>query len=150
LLPTLSVASNGRVDVVLIDQRNDASGLFAEAYLASSMDHGRTFHDIRLSSAAFDTRVGPSFGGNLPPDLGSHLSVVSESSVVQAAWADSRLGNENTGRQDIVAARISIGSSGSRLPLLIVAAVLLVAAAGCLVLFIRGSGANDSEYQFSS
>ncbi|MDQ6615232.1 MAG: glycoside hydrolase [Actinomycetota bacterium] len=138
-LPTLSVAPNGRVDVVMIDQRNDPSGLFAEAYLATSTDGARSFHDVRLSSATFDTRVGPSFGGNLPPDIGSHLSVVSQRAGVQAAWADSRLGTETTARQDIVTAHVSVPGTGlgSRKWLLVAAGVLLLGAAAVLLVSRR-------------
>src|SRR5579884_1748445 len=113
-LPTVSVAPNGRVDVVMIDQRNDHTGLFAEIFLASSTDHGQSFHNVLVSSAAFNTQIGPSFGGGLPPDLGAHLGVASENSGVLAAWADSRLGTDTTGRQDIVAAKIEMTKAGSR------------------------------------
>ncbi|HEX3540901.1 MAG TPA: sialidase family protein [Acidimicrobiales bacterium] len=148
LLPTMSVAPSGRVDLVLIDERNDPSGNFADAYLASSTDQARSFHDLKLSTAAFDTRVGPTFGGGLPPDLGSHLAIASQPDFVQAAWADSRLGNENTGRQDIVTARIHMTSSSGRTPLLIGgAAVAAVAAAGLLAWRRRLGriGANAQE-----
>ncbi len=112
-LPAMSIAANGRIDLLFIDQRGDPSGTFAEVYLASSRDGARSFHDIRLSTAPFDTRVGPSFGGGLPPDIGSHLGVVSLPSTIQATWADSRLGNETTGRQDIITARVLVAGSGS-------------------------------------
>jgi hypothetical protein len=123
----MSVAPNGRVDVVMIDQRGDRSGILAEAYLASSTDAGGSFHDVRLSSAPFDTRVGPTFGGNLPPDLGSHLSVVSDGNGVRASWADSRLGTDATGRQDIVMATVDVAAPGpARRPWALAAAALAV------------------------
>jgi hypothetical protein len=144
MLPALSVSPGGRVDVVLIDQRNDPSGNYAEAYLASSTNGGRTFHDIRLSSAAFDTRVGPTFGGNLPPDLGSHLSLSSQQAAVQASWADSRLGTVDTGRQDIVTARVEIGSPPAHRSVLLGAAIVVLAAAGGLMLLLaRRRRADD-------
>jgi hypothetical protein len=145
-LPTLSVAPNGRVDVVLIDQRNDPSGIFAEVYLASSNDSGHSFHVVRLSSATFDTRVGPSFGGNLPPDIGAHLSVSSQAKTVHAAWADSRLGNETTGRQDIVTSRIALsGALAARNWLLAAAVILLLVSAGVLLWGRRRPRQNMSE-----
>ena len=147
-LPTLSVAPNGRVDVVLLDRRNDKAGNFAEAYLATSNNGGKSFHDIRLSTATFDTRVGPSFGGNLPPDLGSHLSVVSQSSLVRVAWADSRLGNETTGRQDILTATITMagGGLGARTWLLVGAGVLVAVAVVALVVGRRPKVENVPEW----
>lgn len=135
-LPALSVAPNGRVDVVLLDRRNDKEGQFAEAFLASSNNDGKTFHDLRLSSSSFDTRIGPSFGGNLAPDLGSHLSVFSQTKLVHVAWSDSRLGTETTGRQDILTARVSIPGSGlgERKWLLLAAGALVVVAVVALVI----------------
>jgi hypothetical protein len=147
-LPTLSVAANGRVDVVLLDRRDDPTGRFAEVFLATSTDGAKTFHDRKLSSSAFDTTVGPSFGGNLPPDLGSHLSVASQATGVQVAWADSRLGNETTGRQDILSARVVLppGGLGARKWLLAGAAALLVGAVGVLVAGRRTRGQNMSVW----
>lgn len=143
-LPTLSIAPNGRVDVVMLDQRNDHTGLFAEAYLATSTNDGKSFRNVALSSAAFDTQIGPSFGGGLPPDLGSHLGIASESSSVLAVWADSRLGTETTGRQDIVATRATLPGRGlgGRSWLLVPAAVLVAAAVLILVLGRRRSSSD--------
>jgi hypothetical protein len=145
-LPTLSVAPNGRVDVVMIDRRNDKSGQFAEAYLASSTNGGHTFHDVRLSTSTFDTKVGPTFGGNLPPDLGAHLSVASQATAVTVAWSDSRLGNETTGRQDILMARVSMPATGlGGRTWLVVAAGALVVMAVVVLLLGRRSERNETH-----
>lgn len=141
-LPTVSVAPDGRVDVVMVDQRNDHTGLFAEIYLASSTNRGQSFQNVLVSSAAFNTQIGPSFGGGLPADLGAHLGVASESGSVVAAWADSRLGTDTTGRQDIVAARVEMTKAGSGRTLLLVAAGLLLVAAA-VVLVVRRRPRED-------
>ena len=140
-LPTLGVAPDGRVDVVMIDQRNDRTGLFADIYLASSTNQGRSFHDVLMSSSAFNTQIGPSFGGGLAPDLGAHLGVASTDGGVLAAWADSRLGTDTTGRQDIVAVQVTIDDAGpERTWFLVAAGVLLVAA--IVVLLVRRKPGN--------
>jgi hypothetical protein len=111
-LPAVSVAPDGRVDVAFLDRRNDPLDIYAEAYLAYSYDNGQTFTNVAVSSVAFDTNVGPSFGGDLPTDLGGHLGLVSGDAGVRVAWADSRLGTSATGRQDIFTALVTIPGSG--------------------------------------
>ncbi len=126
-LPAVAVAPNGRVDVAFLDRRNDPLNVDAQAFLAYSYDQGRTFANLVLSSEPFDTRIGPNFGGNLPPDLGEHLGLVSSDSGAHLAWADSRLGTAATGRQDIFAVSLAIPPSvdSGRLALEIGAAVAL-------------------------
>lgn len=107
-LPVVSVAPDGRVDVAFLDRRNDPLNVDAQAYLAYSYDQGRTFVNVELSSEPFNTSIGPSFGGNLPTDLGEHLGLVSYTSGARIAWADSRFGTAATGRQDIFSVALSI------------------------------------------
>ncbi|MGH9070092.1 MAG: sialidase family protein, partial [Acidimicrobiales bacterium] len=107
-LPEVAVAPDGRVDVAFLDRRNDPLNVDAEAYLAYSYDQGRNFANLKVSSEPFDTSIGPSFGGNLPADLGEHLGLASYNSGARIAWADSRLGTPATGRQDIFTAAASI------------------------------------------
>lgn len=143
-LPAVSVAPDGRVDVAMLDRRNDKAGQYAEAFLATSTNGGKSFHDVKLSSSNFDTRIGPSFGGNLAPDLGSHISVFSQTNQVHVAWSDSRLGTETTGRQDILTARVSVPGSGlgQRKWLLVAAGVLVV---GAVVALVVGRRRADSD-----
>jgi hypothetical protein len=127
-LPAVSVAPAGRVDVVYINQPGGSPGLFTEVRLATSSDEGRTFQDIRLSSESFDSRIGPTFGGGLPPDLGSHLGIAGDNNTVYTAWGDTRLGTETTGREDIVAASVRGVGSGvtARWPFFASAALVAV------------------------
>lgn len=106
-LPAVSASGTGRVDVVFLDRRRDPANVMTDAYLASSADGGRSFHNRRLSSTAFDSRVGPGNATYPGTDLGSRLGVSSDSGTVLAAWTDTRYGTQDTGRQDIITARVS-------------------------------------------
>jgi hypothetical protein len=111
-LPAVSVAPAGRVDVVYVNEPGGSPGLFTDVHLATSSDEGKSFRDIRLSSESFDSRIGPTFGGGRPPDLGSHLGVAEDNNTIYIAWGDTRLGTETTGREDIVAASVRGAGSG--------------------------------------
>ncbi|MHB1535609.1 MAG: sialidase family protein, partial [Acidimicrobiales bacterium] len=137
-LPSVAIAPNGHVDVAFLEEHADH---FTDVYLATSTDQGASFNVIRMSSASFDGRVGPTFGGGLPADLGSHLGLISGDSTVHVAWADTRLGTSATGREDIVtAAATTLGTTLARTELGVaaVAALLaLLALAGAVVLRVR-------------
>src|SRR3989440_1365137 len=135
-LPAVSVAPAGRVDVVYLNQPGASPGLFTDVHLATSFDRGKTFRHVRLSSESFDSRIGPTFGGGLPPDLGSHLGVAGDSNTVYGAWGDTRLGTETTGREDIVAASVGGVGSGVTARWWFIAAAALAAVG--LVLLVRG------------
>ncbi len=113
-LPVAAVAPGGRIDVVFLDRRRDPRDVRADAFLATSSDGASRFANIRLSSAAFDTGVGPKVAPHLPVDLGSRLGLVSGDSGGVAVWTDTRQGREATGRQDIVAAEIEFRRSAAR------------------------------------
>jgi hypothetical protein len=134
-MPAVSVAPSGRVAVVYLNQPGATPGLFTDVHLATSFDEGKTFRDVRLSSESFDSRIGPTFGGGLLPDLGSHLGVAGDGDTLYAAWGDSRLGTETTGREDIVATSVAGVGSGVTARWWFVAAAALAAVG--LVLAVR-------------
>jgi hypothetical protein len=132
-LPRISVAPDGRVDVLYLDRRNDPKNVMTDAYLASSTDRGRTFTSVRVSSQSFDSRVGPDIDPKFPVDFGSRIGVTSTDKTVVAAWTDSRLGSDDTGRQDIAAAAATFASeSPDRSRLLAVVGLLAVSLLGLL------------------
>lgn len=133
-LPRVSTAPDGRVDVVfLAGQDNSGDGL-ADAYLATSSDHATSFVTVRLSSSSFDTRIGPVTGpAYLAPDLGSKLGIESADDGVVAAWVDTRLGSQDTGRQDIETARVDITATGVPAPWLAGLALLFALVVGAAV-----------------
>jgi hypothetical protein len=108
-LPRVAVSPGGRVDVIFYDRRRDPGNTKTDAMLATSYDGGRSFVNTRVSSTSFDSRVGPTSAAHFPVDFGTRLGVVSYDDSTLAAWTDTRFGSEDTGRQDIVAARIEHG-----------------------------------------
>ncbi|GAC1337699.1 MAG: hypothetical protein NVSMB29_02430 [Candidatus Dormibacteria bacterium] len=141
-LPKVSVAPNGRVDVLfLAGHRNTGDGL-VDAYLATADDPGASFQTVRVSTSSFSSRIGPLTGPTyLAPDLGSKVGADGTRSEVVVAWVDTRLGNENTGRQDIFVARVGLPRAGpSRLQLAVAGLLLFVAAALLVPVFRRMRG----------
>ena len=107
-MPRASVAPGGRVAVLFLDRRRDPSNVLTDAYLGLSEDGGATFDNVRVSSDSFDSRVGFTANSKLEADLGSRVGVTSGDHEILAAWTDTRLGTEDTARQDIAAAKITI------------------------------------------
>ncbi|MDQ6846701.1 MAG: glycoside hydrolase [Candidatus Dormibacteraeota bacterium] len=141
-LPKVSVAPNGRVDIVyLAGHRNHSDGLVG-AHLASSADEATTFRTTPVSSTSFDSRIGPLAGPPyLPPDLGAQLGLASSDSGAVASWVDTRLGTAGNGRQDIFSAAVSISGTGlstTRWAAIIV--LLALAAVQALLAVVAGAG----------
>jgi hypothetical protein len=109
-MPTMSVAPNGRIDVVWYDYRNDATfkegdtrNGFQDVYYASSTDGGRSWSKNRpLNDRAIDRRFGPRRTGGIYGPLG----LVSTDDVAFVAWDDTRNGNDQNGSQDIYFTRV--------------------------------------------
>lgn len=108
LLPSISVAPGGRVDVAFLDRSADSDQLFTGASLATSFDRGRTWHTVVMSDRLFDPRVGPPSEEPEAADLGSRIGLFSRSSGALAVWPDSRRGTPDTGRQDVYFAPVRI------------------------------------------
>lgn len=132
-LPQLSVAPNGRVDVLYLAGHRDIGDGLINAYLASSNNNAGSFVITHLSTQPFDSRIGPVTGpAYLAPDLGSRLGLSSSDDTTLAAWTDTKLGTLDTGRQDIVAASMDI--SGTAFPgVQLVLAVVLLGVAAALI-----------------
>lgn len=140
-LPAVDVAPNGRLDIAFLAMR---SAPFADLFLATSSNRGGTFEVTRLSSASFDSQVGPNFGQGLPADLSSHLGLVSRDDGLEAAWADSRLGTTTTGRQDIVTAHVTVSASSALARPETVAGI--VAAAAALALLVAAGRGRRGHF----
>ncbi|HSH58116.1 MAG TPA: exo-alpha-sialidase [Acidimicrobiales bacterium] len=145
-LPRLAVAPGGRVDVLFLDRRRDRANVMTDATLASSHDRGRSFSNARASSEAFSSRVGPSAAEEFGVDFGSRLGLTSSDGAALAAWTDSRLGSEDTGRQDIMAAAVNVPEPAGGLARGPVIAGLLVLS----VLALTGSYVRGRSSQASS
>ena len=107
-LPKLSVAPDGRLDLVYYDRRADRQNVLNEVSLQSSSDHGETFTPaLRLSSSNFDARIG--FGAKEGlPDLGSRLALISDDEAALAMWTDTRGGTPATQKQNLFQAIVAV------------------------------------------
>lgn len=100
-LPELSVAPDGRLDVIYYDRRADRSNVMNEVSFQYSLDQGQKFSErIRLSDRGFDSRIG--FGSDRGlPDLGSRLGLLSTEDRAVGVWTDTRAGTRRTSKQDL-------------------------------------------------
>ena len=100
-LPGLAVGPDGRVDVTYYDRRSDKTDVLNEVSFQSSSDDGRTFGQrIQLSDKAFSSRIGFGLERDMA-DLGSRMGLIADESRTLAAWADTRAGSVQSGKQDI-------------------------------------------------
>jgi hypothetical protein len=113
VLPAVSVAADGRVDVVFLGQVQGRPGqLRDDVWYAYSADRGAHFsRPVRLTRASFDGRVGPTDPRDVGVvDEGTTLAVMSLPSGILAAWPDSRKGSPVSRRQDVYFARAALRS----------------------------------------
>lgn len=146
--PRMTVAPNGRIDLVWYDYRNEPKdtpdndlefylGAVNDAYYAFSDDGGKTFSpNVRATAASVDRKFGTyntQFFVEVPAAVGS------SNKGVFVAWSDTRLANLDTQAQDIFGARIVVsGDDGgiSGRTWLIVAEVVLIAAGLVLLVLV--------------
>ena len=100
-LPELSVAPDGRLDVLYYDRRNDRTNVLNEVSLQSSFDEGKTFTPrVKLSDRSVSSRIGFGVERGLP-ELGSRLGLLSTDRRAYGVWTDTRNGSVRTAKQDI-------------------------------------------------
>ena len=100
-LPEVSVAPNGRVDVVYYDRRADRTNVLNEVSLQASFDDGKSFTPrVRVSDRPFSSRIGFGVERNLA-DIGSRLGLLSTNDLAYAVWTDTRNGSVRTAKQDL-------------------------------------------------
>ncbi len=119
-LPRLSVAPNGRLDVIFYDRRNNVENRGNDVYYTFSNDRGATFAPNRkLTALDSDSMVGPKYA--VPSamgmvDFGSRLGLVSTNARVLAAWTDTRFTARGNPAQDIFGTEIDFGAGSSGVP----------------------------------
>jgi hypothetical protein len=89
---TMSVAPNGRIDVIWLDNRDDPSGLDSSAlYYSYSTNQGTTWSVNEKLSASFDPHVG------YPQQdkMGDYFDMVSDNSGAHLSWANTLNGEED-------------------------------------------------------
>lgn len=111
-LPAISVAPNGRIDIVYYDHAyyNRGRGFGYDSVLwTHSSDGGRRFsRPVTLTTRRSDTGIGQATPFGSVPSFGNFLGLASTSSAVMAAWTDTRRGHAGTRKQDIFFDRVSI------------------------------------------
>ena len=134
-LPAVSVAADGRVDVLFYDRGREPEDVLAEVVLASSWDGGNSFVTSTVSDRSFDARIGFGSAQNIPV-IASQMAVVSEPERALVFWTDTRKGTIDTGRQDIALASVEARPPGRRRVALLALGTVLVA--GGAVLAVGG------------
>ncbi len=95
---TMSVAPNGRIDVIWLDTRNDPGGYDSELFYSYSLDTGITWSPNARLSDSFDPHVG----WPQQDKMGDYFDMVSDETGAHIAWA----GTFN-GEQDVYYGHIS-------------------------------------------
>ena len=133
--PDISIAPNGRIDVVWYDYRNGVNNS-DDVYYTYSTDGGATFaNNIRVTDQTINRSVGPNtnFDIRIPP------GVASANAYAAIGWTDTRLATEATQTVDvfgnIVQFKPITTSSSTALKYLAAGAAGLVIA-GAIVLLI--------------
>lgn len=100
-LPAVSAGPNGRIDVAYYDRRTDPDDVENTVSFQYSVNGGRSFSpSVLASDVAFDSRIGFGAGRGMP-DLGSRLALLSDADEALLAWADTRNGILESGKQDV-------------------------------------------------
>lgn len=95
---TLSVAPNGRIDVIWLDTRDDPGTYLSSLYYAFSEDNGQSWSQNERLSPAFDPHVG----WPQQNKMGDYFDMISDDYGASIAWA----GTFN-GEEDVYYGRIS-------------------------------------------
>jgi hypothetical protein len=145
-LPELSVAPNGRLDVLYYDRRADKTNVLNEVSVQSSFDDGKTFLPrVKLSDRASSSRIGSGQERGLP-DLGSRLAMLSTDDAAYGVWTDTRNGSRQTAKQDLARGIVAYNdpprlSSAAKTALRIGGvALILIGLAVALLMVTRGRG----------
>ncbi len=106
-LPQVSVAPDGRLDVLYYDRRSDPENVMNHVSLQSSFDEGDSFTaSARLTSQPFSSMIGFGSPQDLPT-LGSRLALASTGDRALAVWTDTRAGTVPNNKQDLARAVVA-------------------------------------------
>lgn len=134
-LPNITVAPGGRLDVAWFDTRDDVGLSTNDVYYTSSDDNGETWaKNTRITDVSINRLIGP-FAGNF--DLNAPPGMASTRSYAIIGWDDTRHGDAVVETQDVYTASVQfqqVGGSASRLPILVLSAVIGLLVAGLVML----------------
>jgi len=94
---TMSVAPNGRIDVIWLDTRDDPNNRESRLYYSFSEDQGETWSNNEPLSPLFDSRIG----WPQQNKMGDYFDMVSDNNYAHVAWT-----NTLNGGQDVYYSRI--------------------------------------------
>ena len=95
---TMSVAPNGRIDVIWLDTRDASNGIDSVLYYSFSEDEGETWSENTSLSEPFN----PSIGYPQQQKMGDYFHMVSDNEYAHLAWS-----NTLNGGEDVYYTRIS-------------------------------------------
>jgi len=98
---TMSVAPNGRIDVIWLDTRDDPGSFNSSLYYSNSEDGGLTWSENERLSDSFD----PHLGWPQQNKMGDYFHMISDDEGAHLAWA----GTFN-GEQDVYYGRILVST----------------------------------------
>jgi len=101
-LGTMSVAPNGRIDVVWLDTRENLGSFFSKLYYSSSDDGGLSWS---ANEVLFDLPFDPHVGWPQQQKMGDYFHMISDDEGAHLAWAATF-----NGEQDVYYGRIQMES----------------------------------------
>jgi hypothetical protein len=140
LLPSLSIAPNGRVDAAWWDFRDDPGTYSNDVYSSYSTDNGVTWSaNVRVTDRSINRKIGPWSNGF---DMRQPVGIASTNQYTLFAWDDTRLGDEVGQAQDMFSAAVqfsAVGSGTSNAAQFTLAALAGVAAVGLILLGVAAA-----------
>jgi len=137
---TMSVAPNGRIDVVWLDTRDDPGGYDSSLYFSYSEDAGVTWSPNERMTDSFD----PHIGWPQQNKMGDYFDMVSDITGAHLAWA----GTFN-GEQDVYYAKIQVAADELAGTVRNASDQNPIAGAEVMVLGTDESGLTDSTGHYS-
>ncbi|MCW8802782.1 MAG: glycoside hydrolase, partial [Ignavibacteriaceae bacterium] len=111
---TMSVAPNGRIDVIWLDTRDDPGTYLSSLYYSFSENNGQTWSPNERLSASFDPHVG----WPQQNKMGDYFDMISDNDGASIAWAGTFNGEEDVyyGRINQIPVAINDGKDDNRIP----------------------------------
>lgn len=108
---TMSVAPNGRIDVVWLDNRNDPwNSAWSQLFYSYSIDEGTTWSVNEPVSELFDPHVG----WPQQEKMGDYFHMVSDDGGAHLAWANTLNGEQDVYYSYITPGPVSVGETEDR------------------------------------
>ncbi len=103
---TMSVAPNGRIDVIWLDTSEDPNNILSKLYYTFSNDQGTTWVTPTAISEAFDSTVG----WPQQNKMGDYFDMVSDNEAAHIAWANTLNGGQDVFYTKVIPSLLSVNS----------------------------------------